>query len=926
MRLPSSRVLRPLRTRLGASIAIALAVNVVLAGAYVWSRGGQTTYVSVEAYGAAYTTHIDGRMTMRTTLAGPESGGISLTLFEGGTVPSMPEPFGIDRVRVVSVPDGAVLLDETFSSGSDALSGWRIQAGAFDVRDGILTTKSGNAKIAYDAPQWRDYRVDLTLRNVPSITVAMRVQGDGAVEYAARPFRNLDNRLSVIEGGKPVQGVPGPTLEPRRTESMRAMVAMTLRPYPLLMAALLAGIVVVGALQFAPADRLLARAVLPPWLPWALAAGVTVTAFLFTARLMLDQLEAVPHVPDELSYIFQAKVFAQGRLYAPAPAANVLDAFTISNPSPIVVHDGKWASIYPFGHPLVLAIGGLFRSMWIIPPLVGAACVALVFVTGRRLYGARAGLLAAALFAGSPFFLMNAASYMSHNTTALFVLASLALLAYADRRPVLFPLLAGVALGLVFNTRQLSGVALIPPFAVFLATFPLQRGMRIIGLKQVGAFAAGGALMLLAYLAYRYLTTGDALIQETVQGGADTFGFGGGHSTAAGMANNQTQLAFLVLVLNNWPLYVGLSFVLLPFVLGTRSRWDWFFLIAATALMAAYTWFHYHGVMYGPRFWYETMPFLMLLAGRGAELAAGFLTAAASRASARLGLARARARWAGAGLVYGLAVVLLVAGTRSWMFGEGGNWRIGFVPSRAEELRGFNGIDATLVSRLESADLSNALVFVDDCPSWQCYGNVFWMNSPWLDGDVVLAKSDPETNAAVLQAYPDRRVYEASFTPYILNQDLSTLTVYNVPGRQGDDAPLARDVPLPTPEASPTPDAASVRQRDQRRISDLNGIARALEAYRLRHGAYPRTSNVQSLCRYEADVGCALKEQLDPLPADPNPDAVYQYVSDGDGYTLFARLEDLAPASSCPATLPADLGDPARLYCVTETFGRASTP
>jgi hypothetical protein len=236
----------------------------------------------------------------------------------------------------------------------------------------------------------------------------------------------------------------------------------------------------------------------------------------------------------------------------------------------------------------------------------------------------------------------------------------------------------------------------------------------------------------------------------------------------AGIQNEQTQLAYLLLVFNGWPLYVGLAFVLLPFILGTRKGWDWFLLASAVCVMGAYTLFEGHGIMHGPRYWYEAVPFLILLTARGTDRAAEVLSTAAVLAQRALFGLRPRkvvARWVGAGLVYGVVLVLVGAALATWLFGEEEGGESDFVPDRAAELKGFNGADDRLLKLVNDANLDNALVFVEPCEQWQCYGTVFWLNSPDLDGDIVYARDLFEERATVIQLYPGRSVYEATYDP-----------------------------------------------------------------------------------------------------------------------------------------------------------------
>jgi 4-amino-4-deoxy-L-arabinose transferase-like glycosyltransferase len=127
------------------------------------------------------------------------------------------------------------------------------------------------------------------------------------------------------------------------------------------------------------------------------------------------------------------------------------------------------------------------------------------------MFAPRIGLIAAALLVTSPFFLMNAANFMSHNTAMLYLLASLVCLLHRERRPVLFGALAGVAFGLLFNTRPLTAPSLVPAFGVLLMVPLVERARRREGAVTAAAFVCGGLVMLGAYLLYNYGTTGEFL-------------------------------------------------------------------------------------------------------------------------------------------------------------------------------------------------------------------------------------------------------------------------------------------------------------------------------------------------------------------------------------------------------------------------------
>ena len=80
-------------------------------------------------------------------------------------------------------------------------------------------------------------------------------------------------------------------------------------------------------------------------------------------------------------------------------------------------------------------------------------------------------------------------------------------------------------------------------------------------------------------------------------------------------------------------------------------------------------------------------------------------------------------------------------------------------------LEGFNHADRRLLERADELGLKNALVLVEDCPQWWCYGSVFWMNSPNLDGDIVWAeRSSPALDSLLIDSFEDRTLYLADYS------------------------------------------------------------------------------------------------------------------------------------------------------------------
>jgi hypothetical protein len=127
-------------------------------------------------------------------------------------------------------------------------------------------------------------------------------------------------------------------------------------------------------------------------------------------------------------------------------------------------------------------------------------------------------------------------------------------------------------------------------------------------------------------LLYNLRETGNPfLLPRAIFDAADRFGFGDGvgfhtrHTLAAGLVNTDELLTLLQFDLFGWPPLFAFGLIVLPFLLGHWRAWD---LVAAAGLLAfvlAYVAYFYHGIALGPRYYFEAMPWLLLLAGRGLQ-------------------------------------------------------------------------------------------------------------------------------------------------------------------------------------------------------------------------------------------------------------------------------------------------------------------
>jgi hypothetical protein len=196
----------------------------------------------------------------------------------------------------------------------------------------------------------------------------------------------------------------------------------------------------------------------------ALVLALAFFAFATSALVSRTVFERLPHLEDEVTYLFQARLLAGGHsvITSPDPARSYWQPF-------VVDYKGSRFGKYPLGWPLLLAPGVLMRQPWIINALLSALTVALVYRLGREIFNPDAGVIAALLVAFSPMALLLNGSLMGH-TSALFA-TTLFMYAYwrieRGRRRVAWGVVAGLALGFVVINRPVAALAVAAPFVMW---------------------------------------------------------------------------------------------------------------------------------------------------------------------------------------------------------------------------------------------------------------------------------------------------------------------------------------------------------------------------------------------------------------------------------------------------------------------------
>ncbi len=500
-----------------------------------------------------------------------------------------------------------------------------------------------------------------------------------------------------------------------------------------------------------------------------LALILCVAVILAAALVGWLVFENLPHLEDEFAYLWQARVLAGGNLSLPTPE------FSKSFLVPFVVdYHGQRFAKYPPGWPAILSLG--VRVGWpaVINPLLAGLAIWLTYQLGKRSLGEQTAFLGALLLGTSPVFLILAGSLLSHLWSLvlalIFILFWVAGLEDRKEKARLNPsLIAGASLGLLGLTRPLTALALAVPF--FLEGLViLYRGP---GWKRRQVVIAGGITLLLLslYPVWQRAVTGSFTTNPyTLWWPYDKFGFGkgfgvteSGHSLSQGWRNTRYSLRVAASDMFGWP---KISWIFLPFGLwaARKSRLSYYSTGITISLILLYLGYWVSSWLYGPRYYFEALPGLVLLSAAGISWLAGWIKLPDGNEAGAGPLTRGRA-----------PLIVLVLGLLLFV-----NFYY-YLPSRLGGLKGLYGIEKADLLPFESQvveEYQPALVIVDS-KHWMPYGSLLVLESPQLDSPLIFAWSiNPHTDRKLADFYQDQR----NILYYYPDRDRNTLYTYPLPG------------------------------------------------------------------------------------------------------------------------------------------------
>jgi 4-amino-4-deoxy-L-arabinose transferase-like glycosyltransferase len=490
-----------------------------------------------------------------------------------------------------------------------------------------------------------------------------------------------------------------------------------------------------------------------------IALGLAVAAML-ASILMADRLyEGLPHLEDEFAFLWEAKVMAQGRISLPTP----LEPRSFLVPF-VVDFGGQRFGKYPPGWPAALSLGVRFNAYWAVNAFLAGCCIWLIYRLGSKVAGKGVGILSGALALSSPMLLMLSGSMLAHMfslfLTCAFILAWFDLFPFKgeEGRGAAVPqgmliAIAGLSLGLLVITRPLTAVGIAIPFLIH-GSIILLTGNKA---QRMRALAIAGIAMIIAGVLpfWQFALTGDPMRNlYTLWWEYDRVGFGpgfgvadNGHSLYWAFWNARRSLNQGLHDLFGWPYF---SWIFLPFgMLALRRRYrGWLLLAVFPSLVLAYGVYWVGSWLFGPRYYFESLPGLAIISAMGIGWLAGWIGNSRKRSVARSMAVR--------------GLVLLLFSLDIFFY----------LPPRLAFMNHLYGISRQAQQPFEVAPFERALVIVHPVDSWTEYGSLLTLTAPFSRGKWVIVYSrglvEDARLAAGFSGWPVFHYYADE--PYVFNR------------------------------------------------------------------------------------------------------------------------------------------------------------
>lgn len=367
---------------------------------------------------------------------------------------------------------------------------------------------------------------------------------------------------------------------------------------------------------------------------FALSAAAFVT--IMASALCIYSYERHPHVPDEVAYLMQARMFADGAVTMPAPPVpGGFEAYLM------VVNGNSWYPVPPPGWPIMLALGALLGAAWLVNPFLAGLNVLLAYVLLREIYPRRTARISILLLALSPWYIFLGMSFMTHMFSLTCALLAAIGVAWSRRDgKSIWAWLGGLALGIISMVRPLEAVAI----AGLLGLWSIGIGGKRLKAAGVAGLILGSLIVGGIGLAYNAALTGNAAqfpintyTDEYFGKNSNAYGFGSdrgmgwaldpypGHGPIDALINTNLNVSATNTELFGWSIGSFL-FIAVCLCVGGLKRGDLLMLAAVVVIYVLHFFYYFSGGPdFGARYWFLMIVPLVVLTARGIEkLAARF--------------------------------------------------------------------------------------------------------------------------------------------------------------------------------------------------------------------------------------------------------------------------------------------------------------
>lgn len=491
-------------------------------------------------------------------------------------------------------------------------------------------------------------------------------------------------------------------------------------------------------------------------IPWPVIFSA-LCVFLFTNLVSYFIFDHIPHINDEIVYLFQAQIFLSGHLYYPSPCGKEFFDFTH------MINNGKWYSQYPLGYPLLMVFGLVLKAPWLINPLFAFFSIIVFYFLGKEIYDEKTGVIAAVLGSVSIWFLLMSSTMMSHTSCMFFTSVFLLFLFRSFKNPS-FPngMLAGLGLGMVLLIRPYTAFWISLPFLIFYV-------VKLFGnlkknLKNATAFVLILALSIFALLLYNSLTNGNFLTfgYEVSHGKAHGIGFGKTgytdipHTVFMGFTQVFNYLESLNKYLFGWPLSSYFAIVPLLFLakINPESRKKDLLLASGFfSLLIGLFFFWGTYILISARMIFEALPVFLLLSARGVTEAPKLFLDKFKRID--------KAAFNKALIIIWIIFTAYAFFIRfpHWVWPPETEW---YYHGYANK---YAAVTASINRTLESAGLHSSLVVMKfiyhpiEYFPYGWWGSGFLYNDPQLKNNIIYARDRNKENINLFPCFPGRTFY-----------------------------------------------------------------------------------------------------------------------------------------------------------------------